>query len=203
MSTPPPTRLVLASASPRRLELLRRLDLEPEVEPAHVDETPETGETAEEYVLRVATDKAEAVAGRRPGALVLGADTAVVLDGVPLGKPADRDEALVMLTRLSGRVHEVVTAVVVVGADGRCHRGVEAAAVTMAVSTREELAWYVATGEPLDKAGAYAVQGLGAVLVERVEGDPTTVIGLPLRRTVRLLRAAGMAWPPASTDPTR
>src|SRR5690606_24083569 len=95
MSTPPPTRLVLASASPRRLELLRRLDLEPEGEPAHVDETPETGETAEEYVLRGATDKAEAVAGRRPGALVRGADTAVVLDGVPLGKPADRDEALV------------------------------------------------------------------------------------------------------------
>lgn len=187
--------LVLASASPRRRELLGRIGLEPEVVPAEVDETPRPEEPADGFVLRVAGDKASAVAASRPGAVVLAADTAVVLDGVPLGKPADEDDALVMLTRLSGRVHEVLTAVVVIGPDGRRHAAVEAASVTMAVSTRDELAWYVGTGEPLDKAGAYAVQGLGAVLVERVEGDPTTVIGLPLRRTVHLLRAAGVPWP--------
>jgi septum formation protein len=113
-----------------------------------------------------------------------------------LGKPVDRDAATVMLTRLSGRTHEVLTAVAVAGPDGTTHRATEVARVTMAVLTRQEIEWYLATGEPFDKAGAYAVQGVGAVLVERVEGDPTTVIGLPLRRSVELLRRAGLAWPP-------
>lgn len=119
-----------------------------------------------------------------------------MLDGEPLGKPADDAAALALLGRLSGREHDVLTAVVVVDADGIEHTDLARARVTMAANDAAELAWYVASGEPADKAGAYAVQGLGAALVERVEGDPTTVVGLPLRPTLDLLRAAGVVWPP-------
>jgi septum formation protein len=192
--------LVLASASPRRAELLERVGLAPRIEPADVDESVLPGEEPRDYVVRVATDKAVAVAGRNPGAVVLGADTAVVADGVALGKPRDAAHAVELLSSLSGRSHQVLTAVVVVDADGIVHTDVASAAVTMATSSAEELAWYVGTGEPLDKAGAYAVQGIGAALVERVEGDPTTVIGLPLRATLDLLRASGIDWPPSGPD---
>lgn len=192
--------LVLASASPRRSELLERVGLTPRIEPADVDESVLPGESPDDYVVRVATDKAMAVATRSPGAVVLAADTAVVADGVALGKPRDAAHAVELLTSLSGRSHRVLTAVVVVDPDGIVHTDVASATVTMAVSSAEELAWYVDTGEPLDKAGAYAVQGLGAALVERVEGDPTTVIGLPLRATLELLRAAGIDWPPARPE---
>lgn len=194
-SVPGASSLVLASASPRRRELLERVGLAPRVVPAEVDESPLAGEGAEEYVARVAEMKAAAVGARCPGQIVLGADTAVVLDGQPLGKPEDPDEALVMLTRLSGRTHVVLTAVSVVGPDGHAHGRLCTAQVTMAVSTRAELEWYVGTGEPFDKAGGYGVQGIGAVLVERLDGDPTTVIGLPLRASLQLLRAAGLRWP--------
>lgn len=189
------TTLVLASASPRRRELLARIGLDPEVVPAEVDESVHEGEHAERYVERVARAKAEAIAARRPDALVLAADTAVVLDGDALGKPADRDDALVMLTRLSGRTHEVLTAVAVAAADGEVHTTTEVALVTFAVLSRVELEWYLGTGEPFDKAGGYGLQGSGAALVERVDGDPTTVIGLPLRATLVLLRRAGFSWP--------
>lgn len=187
--------LVLASASPRRRELLERVGLTALVAPAEVDESALPGEDAEAYVTRVAAMKAAAVSARCADAVVLGADTAVVLDGQPLGKPSDRDEALVMLTRLSGRTHVVLTAVSVVAPDGRAHGELCAARVTMAVSSRAELEWYVDTREPFDKAGGYGVQGIGAVLVERLDGDPTTVIGLPLRTSIQLLRAAGLSWP--------
>lgn len=190
--------LVLASASPRRAELLDRVGLAYRVVPADVDESVLPGETADDYVVRVATDKA--VATSAPGAVVLAADTSVVLDGEVLGKPADRDHALELLERLSGRSHRVLSAVVVVDADGVVHTSLASATVTMAPLGADELAWYVDTGEPLDKAGAYAVQGRGAALVERVEGDPTTVIGLPLRATLDLLRAAGVRWPAATPD---
>jgi septum formation protein len=187
--------LVLASASPRRLELLRRLGLSPEVLPADVDESVQPGEEAFRYVERVAQEKAEVVAAARPGAIVLAADTAVVLSGEPLGKPSDRSDALGMLERHSGRSHDVLTAVAVIGPDAELHTTIEVARVVMAETTSAERRWYVDTGEPLDKAGGYAVQGAGAVLVRRVEGDPTTVIGLPLGATVALLRAAGLVWP--------
>jgi septum formation protein len=187
--------LVLASASPRRLELLRRLGLSPEVLPADVDESVDPGEDAARDVDRVARQKAEVVAAARPGAVVLAADTAVVLAGEPLGKPADSADALRMLERHSGRAHEVLTAVAVIGPDGELHTTTEAAVVRMAETSPAERLWYVGTGEPLDKAGGYGVQGAGAVLVRRVEGDPTTVIGLPLGATVALLRAAGLVWP--------
>lgn len=194
---PVPPELVLASASPRRAELLGRVGLSPVVAPADVDESVLPGESADDYVVRVAADKAHAVAAAHPGAVVLAADTAVVLDGEPLGKPADPADALDMLGRLAGRTHEVLSAVVVVDPDGIEHTALARASVTMAPSAHAELEWYVATGEPMDKAGAYAVQGLGAALVDRVDGDPTTVIGLPLRPTLELLRAAGVAWPPS------
>jgi septum formation protein len=187
--------LVLASASPRRLELLARVGLDPEVLPADVDESVQAGESPEGYVERVARAKAAAVASQRPDALVLAADTAVVLDGKILGKPRDRNHALAMLTRLSGRTHEVLTSVVVHAGD-RVRHSTERAAVTMTLLGAAELDWYVGTGEPFDKAGGYGLQGSAAAFVERVEGDPTTIIGLPLRTTISLLAQAGLRWPP-------
>jgi septum formation protein len=187
--------LVLASASPRRRELLERVGICFEVQPADVDEATRPEEPADDYVRRVALDKAHAVAALRPDAFVLAADTAVVLDGEVLGKPADPGDARRTLARLSGRAHEVLTAVVVVGIDGATSVRVDRASVVMADASGEQIAWYVSTGEPLDKAGSYAVQGIGGVLVERIEGDPTTVVGLPLRATVERLRDAGVATP--------
>lgn len=190
-------RVVLASASPRRRELLARVGLDPLVAPADVDESVLPGETARDYVVRVAADKAHTAAARHPGSVVLAADTAVVLDGAPLGKPVDAEDALDMLGALAGRSHVVMTAVVVVDADGIEQTALASATVLMAPCTADELGWYVATGEPMDKAGGYGVQGMGAALVERIDGDPTTVIGLPLRATLDLLRAAGVEWPPS------
>jgi len=189
--------LVLASASPRRAELLGRLGLRPEVVAAEVDERWHPSEPAEHYVARVAAEKVGAVARARPDAVVIGADTAVILDGEPLGKPVDDDHARSMLRRLSGRTHIVLTAVAVARPGGGDAPSVaeDEAVVTMAGLTDAVIEWYVATGEPRDKAGGYALQGAGAVLVQRVEGDPTTVVGLPLRATALLLRAAGLTWP--------
>jgi septum formation protein len=186
---------VLASSSPRRLELLRRVGFDPEVVPADVDESVLPGETAEEYVVRVAADKARVVAAQRPATVVLAADTAVVLDHEALGKPDDPEHALELLRRLRGRDHEVLSAVVVHDPHGVQHASLARATVTMADAADDELRWYVSTGEPMDKAGAYGVQGIGAVLVERVDGDPTTVIGLPLRTSVELLALAGVDRP--------
>jgi septum formation protein len=186
--------VVLASGSPRRRELLERVGRSVEVVPADVDESHRPGEDAAAYVRRLARDKALAVAAVRPGRVVLGADTAVVVDGVPLGKPSEASDpaaaTVAMLGSLSGRTHEVLTAVCVVGADGSVTELLERAAVTVAPLADDEVAAYVATGEPLDKAGGYALQGAGAALVTRVEGDPTTVIGLPLRPTLGLLAGA-------------
>lgn len=188
---------MLASASPRRSELLARVGLEFEIVPAEVDEAVRRGETAEVYVSRVALDKALTVAIARPASVVLAADTSVVLDGEPLGKPIDATDARSMLDRLVGRAHEVLTAVVVAHG-GQVLATLERAEVTMAATRPEALDWYVATGEPLDKAGSYALQGIGAFLVRGIAGDPTTVIGLPLRATLELLRDAGLDWPAVS-----
>jgi septum formation protein len=188
--------IVLASASPRRSELLCRIGLDPTIVAADVDESVLPGESPGDYVVRVAADKAHAVAPRHPGRVVVAADTAVVLDDEALGKPSDRSDARGMLGRLSGRTHRVLTAVVVVDPEGIEHSAVSAATVSMAHISDAERAWYVDTGEPIDKAGAYAVQGIGAAFVEGIEGDPTTVIGLPLRTTIELLRVAGVTWPP-------
>ncbi|HEY1417204.1 MAG TPA: Maf family protein [Myxococcaceae bacterium] len=187
--SPPP--LVLASASPRRRALLEQLGIPLRVDPAHLDENVRPGEAAERYVVRLAREKADAVQARHPDATVLGADTSVVVDGVVLGKPGSEDEALSMLRTLSGRTHEVMTAIVVAGVGARC----VTAEVTFAAATDAALRWYVSTGEPLDKAGAYAVQGIGGFLVKRIEGSHSAVVGLPLVETLALLREAGYRLP--------
>jgi septum formation protein len=188
--SPAPT-LVLASASPRRRALLEQLGIALHVDPPHVEESVRAGETAERYVLRLAREKAEAVRTRHPGSTVLAADTSVVLDGALLGKPGSPDEALTMLRSLSGRTHHVLTAVAIAGAGER----LVTAAVTFAPASETALRWYVSTGEPMDKAGAYAVQGIGGFLVERIEGSHSAVVGLPLVETLALLREAGYILP--------
>lgn len=194
-AAPDPTdlRLVLASASPRRQELLTRLGLDPVVRPPDVDETPQPGEAAADLVVRLAAAKAAAGAASGPGGaeVVLGADTVVVLDEVSLGKPCSRDEAAETLRTLSGRTHEVTTAVAVVRGDAQVATRVTTA-VTFRALSDAEIGWYVATGECDDKAGAYAIQGAGAVFVTHIAGSETNVIGLPLAETVALLRRVGL-----------
>lgn len=198
MAPASPPRVVLASGSPRRVELLGRLGIHPAVCPSGVEERWHPSEPAEDFVRRVAAEKADAVhrvrlaSGARGEEVVLGADTAVVLDGEPLGKPADAEQARWMLGLLSGRTHRVLTAVTVLSPLGAVHV-LETALVSFAPLVEARLEWYLSTGESIGKAGAYALQGAGAALVERVEGDPTTVIGLPLHRTAELLVAAGAA----------
>jgi septum formation protein len=188
------TPLVLASQSPRRRELLEQLGIPLVVRPAHVDERVLAGEPARDYVLRVAREKARAV----EGALVLAADTAVVLRGEVLGKPAGADDARRMLRALSGTDHEVLTGVCVrrtSPALGIELDAVVSTSVRFAPLSPAEIEWYVRTGEPLDKAGAYAIQGAGGAFVLRVEGSVSNVVGLPLAETADLLRRAGVTLP--------
>jgi len=181
--------LYLASSSPRRRELLTQIGLPFHIVPASIDETPEAGETAHAYVERLARSKAQAglnFLAQRADVCVLGADTAVVLDGRILGKPVDRDDALAMLQALSGREHEVLTAVAVADRD-RCEARVVSSRVTFRAVSAKEAERYWETGEPQDKAGGYAIQGLAAVFVSRVEGSYSAVVGLPLCETSALL----------------
>jgi len=159
-----------------------------------VDEASLPGETPEETAARLAAAKADAVAARRPGEWVLGADTLVVLEDRMLGKPADDAEAARMLGLLSGREHRVVTGVCLRRGAEPCRAEVEWSTVRFAPLSAEEIAWYVATGEPRDKAGAYAVQGLGARFIERIEGSFTNVMGLPARAVYRLLTETRNSW---------
>ena len=186
--------LVLASASPRRLDLLRLAGLEPVVSPADVDETPADGEDPVALVVRLARDKSCAI--RPPsGAWVLGADTTVVVDGQVLGKPTDAQDAVRMLGHLRGRTHRVSTAVAVRRPDGGLIETVVTTEITMAPLSDAAIAAYVETGEPLDKAGAYGIQGRAAAFVSRVNGSWTNVVGLPLVETLDLLRDAGYGTP--------
>ena len=189
--------LVLASASPRRRVLLGRLGLPFEVAPSDADETAPPGLGPEDAAVALALAKARAVAAKRPGQVVIGADTIVALDGELLGKPRDDAEAGAMLRRLRGRWHTVSTGVAVVHAvhDERACSDVVTAHVRMRDYADAEIARYVASGEPRDKAGAYAVQGLGGALVAEVRGSELTVVGLPLRRLAELLRECGVALP--------
>jgi septum formation protein len=189
-----PLRLVLASGSPRRRELLERLALDFTIEPADIDESTRPGEAAGDYVARLAHEKAAAVS--RPGTVVLAADTSVVVDGEILGKPVDGTDASAMLDLLSGRSHTVVTGVSVrrhpadgpaTGADA-----VEETTVHVDVIGPARAAWYVGTDEPHDKAGAYALQGAAALFADRVEGSVSNVIGLPLPLVDRLFRELGL-----------
>ncbi len=186
-------RLVLASTSPRRHLLLREAGIPFEaVAPRDVAEDLPPDEPPTELVRRHALTKARSVAADYAERLILGADTVVVLDGRVFGKPADEAEARAMLAALQGRTHTVYTGLALVdGPSRREEAEVEATAVTMRALSAEEIGRYVATGEPRDKAGAYAVQGRGSLLVERVDGDYFNVVGLPLYRLSRMLAALG------------
>ncbi len=185
--------LYLASRSPRRRELLGQLGLTPEAAPTDVDETPRAGEAPAEYVVRLALAKARAGLARcAPGSLVLGADTALAADGRILGKPADREGFRHLLRRLSGREHKALTGVALVG-EGLEETRLSVSHVFFRAVREAEIDAYWATGEPADKAGGYAIQGLGAVFVERLEGSYSGVMGLPLFETAELLHAAGFS----------
>ena len=181
--------LVLASSSPRRRQLLEMLGLRFMVAGAGVQELRLPREAPAAYARRLARDKARGV----PGAWVLGADTIVVLGDEVLEKPRDADDALAMLRRLQGRRHEVITAICLV-ADGVEHEAADTTAVFFRPADDDYLRAYVATGEPMDKAGAYGIQGYGAALVERIEGDFFSVMGLPLRLVLDLLKRAGWEY---------
>jgi nucleoside triphosphate pyrophosphatase len=185
-------RLILASASPRRTDLLRQAGYDFEVEPADVDESELAGEDPRAYVVRVAALKARTVAASHPDDLVLAADTTVVIDGDMLAKPSGDDDAKRMLGRLSGRTHEVLTGVAIVGA-GREASAVVATRVRFRPLSATEVDWYVASGEPHDKAGAYGVQGLASRFVESVDGPYSNVVGLPVGAVRALLEAAGLS----------
>jgi septum formation protein len=189
-------RLILASASPRRSDLLRAAGFAFDVEPTDIDEGILPGELPAAYVCRVALDKARAAASRHPGAVVLAADTTVVVGECILGKPADRADAARMLGLLAGRTHDVLTGVAVVGLRGTRVEAVRTQ-VRFAPMDESEIAWYAASGEPEDKAGAYAVQGLASRFVEAIDGSYSNVVGLPVALVYRLLREQGFTAGPA------
>lgn len=187
--------LYLASASPRRRELLRQLGIDFDVLPTKVAEEPQRGESPRSYVTRLARAKARVGvelmrAQRLPERPVLGADTEVVLDGEILGKPRDRAHGLAMLARLSGRTHQVLTAVSVLQQD-EVHEALSESRVTFAPLSAAEIEQYWATGEPADKAGGYAIQGRAAAFIARIEGSYTGIVGLPLFELAQLLKRIG------------
>ncbi len=192
----PEPHLILASASPRRAELLAQIGVSHQAVPADLPERRAPGESIEHCVVRLARQKAQQVRERLATALpVLGADTVVVLDDEMLGKPADRTAGLAMLARLSGRTHRVLSAVALVGANG-VRSALSQSTVRLRHLSAAECAAYWDSGEPRDKAGAYAIQGLGAVFVEELHGSYSGVVGLPLFETAALLAAAGVPMGP-------
>ena len=188
MSQPP---VILASSSPRRRELLRLIGISHEVRPADIDETYPPGERPSDHAERLAREKALAIDA--PDAVVIGSDTIVVVDGEVLGKPRDREHATAMLRRLSGRSHVVMTGVAIRWGD-RLASAVEEVGVTFRDLSDVEIDRYIDTGEPMDKAGAYGIQGFGATIVERVDGDYFAVMGLALNRLVCLMRELGLSY---------
>jgi len=190
--------LVLASASPRRQDLLRNAGISFAVQPADVNETPLKGEAPRECAERLAREKALAVWRNRQHDAVLGADTIVVVDETIMGKPVDAEDAARMLRMLSGRVHRVITGVCLIrhrtsgtrdeNRDENLHLGSETTLVTMSEISDKEILDYVATGEPMDKAGAYAIQGIASRWIPRIEGDYSNVVGLPVALVYRMLR---------------
>jgi septum formation protein len=190
MTTP---HVVLASQSPRRRELLTLVGIAHEVRPADIDEAYLAGERPAAHAERLAREKVEAVSSDTPDALVIGSDTIVVVDGDVLGKPRSDAHAAEMLARLSGRSHTVITAVAVEWR-GEVRSAVEEVGVTFHPLTSSEIDAYIATREPMDKAGAYGIQGYGATIVSRVDGDYFAVMGLPLQRLVRLMASLGVRY---------
>jgi septum formation protein len=186
-------RIVLASQSPRRAELIGRLGLVFDTIPADLDESYRDGETPPGHAERLARDKALHVAAAHPDALVVGSDTIVVVDGDVLGKPRDPAQAVEMLLRLAGREHEVCTGIAVVQG-GRVESGLERVRVRFRPLDRRACEEYVATGDPLDKAGAYGIQGFGSALVEGIEGDYFSVMGLPVVHMLKLFERFGWRY---------
>lgn len=197
-----PPLLVLASASPRRADVLRQLGVVFNVRPARVDERYLPDESPAEHVERLAREKAQAVSARHPEALVVGGDTVVVDGDRVLGKPTDEEEALAMLRSLAGRSHAVLSGVALAGAHGVVS-GVSATEVVFRPVDEAFLSSYVATGEPLDKAGAYGIQGGGAALVAEIRGDYYTVVGLPVPLFLDLLERAGWRHTFTGLEPDR
>jgi septum formation protein len=185
--------VILASQSPRRRELLSLVGIPHDVQPADVDESVHPDEAPVPHCERLARAKADKLAATDPNAVVIGSDTIVVIDGDILGKPTDSAHAAAMLRRLSGRTHTVFTAVAV-SHGGRTLSGVESVSVTFRALDDARIAAYVATGEPMDKAGAYGIQGFGATNVERIDGDYFAVMGLPLGRMVQLFHDHGLHY---------
>ncbi len=193
MSDDQQARLILASGSPRRRQLLRLIGLSHVVKPADIDEEPLPGETAITLALRAARSKAMAVAATKPDPPelpVLGADTVVELQGRTLGKPSSPEDAEAMLRALSGKAHQVHTAVALAVGE-RCESLVDTATVRFLELSEHSIRWYVASGEPMDKAGAYAIQGIGGLFVAGIEGSPHTVVGLPIHRLHELYTGHG------------
>lgn len=188
-----PLRIILASQSPRRRELLALVGIDHEVMPADINEDVRAGEGAVAYTERLAREKAAVIAARHPEAYVIAADTTVVVDGDILGKPVNAADAQAMLRRLSGRAHTVCTGIAVAHG-ARAESAVEQVGVTFRALSDVEIVAYVATGEPMDKAGAYGIQGWGATIVERVDGDYFSVMGLGLRRLVDLFGRFGVQY---------
>ena len=186
-----PAPLILASASPRRQELLREAGIRFDVSPAHIPEQRDAGEAPLEYAKRLAEEKAQVIARRFPGRYVLGADTIVVVDQHVLEKPADQDDAKRMLRMLSGRGHEVTTAVCLIQPDARTETRACTTKVFFRRLNEDEIQRYVASQEPMDKAGAYAIQGGAASFADRMEGEYSNVVGLPLSLVTEMLKASG------------
>lgn len=180
--------LILASSSPRRAEILRAVGWPFEVSAVEIDESMRAGESQTDYVERLAREKAEAAARSFPGRLVLGADTVVVIDELTLGKPRDADDARRMLRQLSDRWHEVLTGVALVreGESRRTTVAHERTRVRFSAMSEAEINWHVENGQPLDKAGAYAVQGHAALFIREIQGDYWNVVGLPVQLVYRL-----------------
>lgn len=187
-TTPP---IVLASQSPRRADLLRMLGFRFDVVPADIDETYVKGESAIVHAERLAREKADVISQARPDAIVIGSDTVVVVDAHVLGKPNNKEDAVDMLLRLQGRTHQVATGIAVAVPGHHLRAGIEVVDVKFRAFDRAQASAYVGTGEPMDKAGAYGIQGYGASLVEWVRGDYFAVMGLPVQRMIRMLEELG------------
>jgi septum formation protein len=190
MSNP---RVILASASPRRRELLALVGIPHVVVPANIDESYRDGEEAAEHAERLAREKATAIVSKNPDAIVIAADTIVLIEGLVLGKPRDEADAERMLAMLSGQTHVVLTAVAVARGE-RMRSGVESVRVTFRPLTRARIRAYIATREPMDKAGSYGIQGYGATLVERIDGDYFAVMGLALGRMIDLFAELDVSY---------
>ncbi|MFA5184916.1 MAG: Maf family protein [Patescibacteria group bacterium] len=183
--------LILASSSPRRRELLERLHIKIEIHPADVDETPLKNEHAKAMVLRLAKDKAAKVAEEHPGRWVLASDTTVALKGKPIGKPTSETDAKSTLKKLQGRKHQVYTAICLQNGKKKFALA-DTTDVIFRKMTEKEIAWYVKTGEPMDKAGSYAIQGVGGLFVKSIKGSHSNVIGLPVEKLVGTLHRLGL-----------